>query len=218
MSKTIWRGVVALAAAFASLGVLATPASAAVLTGGVTGGTVTLSNPTVTINDIIAVPTTVVLGTDCVNNVTISTVGGTTSVTSWDITVWQLIYRFKLGGVWYIMEETRTGSTSGTVTMNNLNAMTLNLTLTIYTATNQADTATDCARGTTRKCRFTNVAIQLQGVYATNIHTPVASDTATLNGSGNLGAATPPCTAPFTTYVNGMVTFTNVVVHIAAVS
>ena len=216
MSKTIWRGVVALATVLASLGVLASPASAAVLNGAVTGGTVTLINAAVTVTDDIPVPATVELGAGCVNGVTITTVGGTTSVTNWSITGWALVYRFKLGGVWYIMEETRTGGTQGTVTGNTLNVATLNLAFNIYVATNQADDATDCTHGTTRTCRFAGVTIPLQGVYAVDIHTPVTSDTATLNGTGNLGATTPPCNVPFTAYSNGMITFTNVVVHIVS--
>lgn len=219
MSTTIWRGVVVLAITFASLGLAATPASAAVLTGAVTGGTVTLVNAAGTTFDVIPVPTTVTLGTDCVNTVDITTTVTTTSVTNWNITAWQVVQRFKLGATWYVLEETRIGSAAGTVDIDRmgiaLNAAALNLSFNFYLANDQSDTATSCSHGTTRRCRFANVALTLQGAYASgDIHTPATSDQVVLSGFGGLGVTSPPCVVPFTTYSAGTITVTGLVIHL----
>ena len=218
MNKIIPRGVVVAATVLASLGVLATPASAAVLSGDIIGGTVTLINVAVTITVNIPVPLDVDLGTDCVNDVAITTTVGDPSVANWNITTWRTVQRFKVGGAWFILEEIRTGSTQGTVSMNTLNPATLNLVFNFYLATNQSDASTSCAHGVGRTCRFANVVLTLQGVYNNDIHNPAVSDTAFLDGTGNLGPITPPCGVPFLTFNNGMITVTGLIVHVVNVA
>ena len=222
MNRNLRRGVVAVAVAvFVSLTLLATPASAAVITSDITAGTVTLISPTGTVTDAFLVgPGVTTLGTGCANNIQITTTAPTTSVTDWQITAWSVIYRFKLNTAWYIWDEQRTGSTAGTVTAvtttgATLNSSTLNLSINIYVATDQTDTGTSCDHGTTRTCRWANVNISgLQGTYAGNIHVPATSHTASLSGTGTLGTTSPPCFAPFTTYNAGTITITGLVAHV----
>ena len=219
MNKNLRRGVVALTTTFACLAMLASPASAATLTADITGGTVTLINSGGTVTDTIPLgPGVTALGTDCANNVTVVVNNTATSTTTWQITAYATISRFQLGTTWYIADLQRTASTAGTVTAvttttATLNAATLSLDARIYNTTFQSATDTACTKSTI-KCRFANVALSLQGAYAGNIHTPAASHTATLNGSGTLGTTTPPCTTPFTTYNGGTVTVANLVAHV----
>ena len=221
MNRNLRRGVVAVAAAvFVSLALLANPASAATINFDVTAGTVTLINSTGTATDTIQVgPGVTTLGTDCVNLSTIATTETTTSVTHWQISGWAVVVRVKLNTTWYILEETRTGGAAGTVTAvtttsATLNSSTVGMAMNFYTATDQTETGTSCAHGTTRTCRFANVNLTLQGTYSGDIHNPAASDTASLSGTGTLGIATPPCVAPFTTYNGGTIALSGLVLHI----
>ena len=221
MNRNLRRGVVAVAAAiFVSLALLATPVSAATITSDFTAGTVTLINSTGTATDTIPVgPGVTTLGTGCANSIQITTTETTTSVTHWQVTAWTVVVRFKLNTTWYILEETRTGSTAGTVTAvtttsATLNASTLTMSMNFYTATIQSDTDTSCIHGTTRTCRFANVSINFQGTYSGDLHNPATSHTASLNGTGTLGTSTPPCNAPFTTYNGGTIAITGLVAHV----
>lgn len=223
MRKDIGRGVVALAITIASLGVLATPASAAVLTGDITGGSVLLTNSSGTLSDMIPVADGVGdLGASCVSNVQITTGGGATSITTWNITAWAVVQRFKWGATWYVLVETRTGGQSGavtgvTATTADLDApagSNLFLSFDLYTATDQSNTATSCAHGTTRACRFPNVSLLVSGVYNGDIHTPAASHTAVLDGTGALGSTVPPCSTPFSTYSAGTIDISGLTVHL----
>ena len=219
MTKNLRRGVVALATVLGCLALLGSPASAAVIAADITAGTVTLINSTGTATDTVPLgPGVTTLGTNCVNSIEVVTTETTTSVSHWDITSFTIVSRFILNNVHYIVESTRTGSGSGTVsnvttTSATLNQATLTLAVNIYPATNGSSTETDCIHGTTRTCRFANVSLSLQGIYSGNLHFPVTSDTASLAGSGTLGATSPPCVAPFTTYNNGTVTVTGLVAH-----
>ena len=219
MNKTLRRSVVALATAFACLAMMGSPASAAVITADITAGTVTLINSLGTVTDTIPLgPGVTTLGTGCANSIQVTTTETTTSITQWNITTFSIISRFTLGGVYYIADLQRTGSTAGTVTAvtttgATLNSATLTLDARIFNATDQSSTATTCAKGTA-KCRFAVVTLSLQGTYSGNLHTPTTSDTANLSGSGTLPTTTPPCTAPFTTYTAGSVTVTGLVAHV----
>ena len=220
MNRNLRRGVVAVAVAtFVSLALLANPASAAVITADITAGTVTLINSGVTATDQIPVgPGVTTLGTDCAITVVITTVATTTSVTHWQITTWAVVARFKVNTTWYIVDESRTSGASGTVTgvtttAANLNSSTLTLSTNIYVATDQTDTGTSCAHGTTRTCRFASVSLSLQGTYSGDIHNPATSHTASLSGTGTLGTTSPPCSAPFTTYNGGTIAIAGLVLH-----
>ena len=220
MNKNLRRGVVALATAFACLALMASPASASVLTGTITAGTLTLSNQAVTVTD--TIPLGGAGGTGCASSIEV-TVTPTGSVTTWQVTAFAIIARFQLGTTFYISERTRTGSTAGTVTAVTatsaaLNSAGLNLRSDVYVATNQSATATDCAHGTTRTCRFNNVSLTVQGTYNGDVNAPAVSDTASLSGSGTLGSTTPPCNAPFTTYSGGCLTISNLTGHVTGVT
>ena len=220
MNKNLRRGMVALATVLGTVALLGSPASAAVIVADITAGTVTLINSTGTATDTIPLgPGVTTLGTGCVNAIEVDTTETTTSISHWNIDVFTIVSRFTLNNVYYIVEATRTASTSGTVTAVTttfaaLNTATLTLAVNIYTATNQSSTATDCLHGTTRTCRFANVNLSLQGTYLGNIHTPTTSDTANLTATGTLGATSPPCNAPFTTYNNGTITIAGLVAHV----
>ena len=221
MNTNLRRGVVALAAALASLALMgSSPVSAATATADITSGTVSLINSTVTVTDTITLgPGVTTLGTGCANSIVVTSTTTTgTSVTHWQVTAFSTIGRFKLGTNWYIAELSGS-STSGTVssvttTSATLNSATISLSATIYAATDNTDTGTSCAHSDTRTCRFNNVSASLQGTYSGNIHTPATSDTATLNGTGTLGTTSPPCVAPFATHNGGMVTIANLVAHV----
>ena len=220
MNRNIRRGVVALAAVFAHLAILASPVSAAVVSFDVTAGTVTFINSTGTATDSFPLgPGVSTLGTACSVSTQITTTASTTSVTNWQVTSWSVIDRIELNNVWYIQDQQRTGSTTGTITGitttgATLNASTINLAINLYTATDQSDTSTNCTHGLTRICRFANFGYSLQGTYSGNIHTPATSDTATLNGSGGMGTTSPPCFTPFTVYNGGSVTVAGMVIHV----
>ena len=221
MKKNLWRGVVALATAIACLGLAGSPTSAVTLVGEITAGTVTLINSTGTATDTIPLTTGGTLGTGCASNLKAFVNNTTTSTTTWQVTEFNTIGRFKLGTTWYIAELTKTGSASGTVTTvttttATLNSATLALSANIYTATDQSDTATTCAHGTTRTCRFANVSLSLQGTYSGNLHTPAVSDGVSLTSTGTLGTTTPPCNAPYTTYNGGTVTVTGMTAQVTA--
>ena len=225
-SKHLLRGVVALASAFACLVVMAGPASAAAtLTGTVTAGTVTLINSTGTATDTIPLGTGAT-GTGCSSDVVVFTTG-TTTITGWEISTFVIRGRFKLSTTWYVAELDKTTSTtlntpgsvtSITTTSATLNSSLLNLSANIFVATDQTDTGTSCAHGTTRTCRFANVGLSVQGAYSGNINSPAVSDTATVSATGTLGTTTPPCSAPFTTYNGGTVTVTGLTAHVTGVS
>lgn len=205
MSKNLWRGVVAFAATVAFL-VPASPASAQNPYGVVTGTALTFINSTSTITDSIPL-TGSTWGTSCYSGFDIALNNTTTSTTTWQVTSFSTKGRFQLGGVYYVLQLTRTYSYSGTVnaTWGSLNSATLGLNATIWNASSQSTTATDCVTSTT-KCRFPGVSLSLQGTYGGSLHTPWPSDTVTLWASGLLGGTTPPCTVPFTTYSHGSVT------------
>jgi hypothetical protein len=213
MDTTLRRGVVALTTALACLVLLAGPASAAVVNGTITGGTITLVNSTGTSTDTISLPSGTPLGTGCASSFTvdISTTG--TSATNWRITGFASISRFPVGTSWFIADLSWKSSTSGTVTgPATLNSSGLALDLRIWNATNQSSTATDCGT-TTLKCRFATVNLNLQGTYSGNIHSPAASDTINLTALGALGSPF-PCTSPFSTYHLGTTTITGLVLHV----
>ena len=218
MPTNLRRSVVALATAFACLVLLASPASASVLTGTITGN-ITLINSTGTTTDTFPISST---GTGCVNDVEITVNNTTTSTTTWQITGFHTITRVPWFGGWFIAEMTRTSSTTGTVTGvtgtgATLNFGTLNLNYVFYGATDQSTTSTDCTKSTLR-CRFSNVGLSLQGTYSGNVHTPATSHTVSLGGSGTLGTTTPPCNAPFTTLNGGTVSATGLSYHAAVVT
>ena len=218
MNRNIRRGVVALAAVLAHLAILAGPASAGTVTGPVTGGSMILTNSTGTITDVIPVGGATG-GTDCSSSAQVNLNGTATSVTTWQITGYTTVFRFGFYLAWYVAVETWVSSTPGTVTgitgtSATLNSAGLTLRLDIYLATDQSDSGTSCAHGTTRRCRFGNVNLTVAGTYQGNIHNPATSDTITFAGAGTLGTTTPPCVAPFTTYTNGTVAFTNVTIHL----
>ena len=222
MNKTLRRSVVALATAFACLALMGSPASAAVITADITAGTVTLINSTGTTTDDIALgPGVTTLGANCANSIAVTTTASTTSISNWNITTFAVVARFKLGGTWYVASLQRTGSVAGTVTAvtttsATLNSATLNLDARIFTTAFQNDTDTECTTNG-NKCRFSGVALSLQGTYSGDLHNPAVSDTASLNGTGTLGATSPPCTTPFTTYNNGTVAVTGLVAHVLSV-
>ena len=207
MNKNIRRGVVALATTFASLVLVASPASA--VSSPITGGTITFTSSNGVTTETFSV--TGFTGAGCANSIQTSLTGSTTSITAWQMTTYSVVYRFVLAGTWYVFDETRTGSTAGTVTnvtttSATLNSSTLSLRIDLFVATDQTFTSTSCAHGTTRICRFSAAALSQQGTYNGNIHNPTSSDTLTLTGSGTLGSITPPCGSPFTAFANGPVT------------
>ena len=210
MKTNIRRGVVAVATAFACVAALASPASAATLTAAITGGTVLITNSTGTSTDtLVLTPWTGTLGTDC-------------SAPPWESSTTRLLLRLRGrslrtlrglasrlsgAGTWYILTVTLNSSTAGTVsnvttTVADLNAATLSLNAVVSNTTFQSTTDTACTP-TTTKCRFSSIVISLQGSYSGNIHTPTASNTASLTGTGILGTPVAGCTSPFTTYGSG---------------
>ena len=222
MNKTLWRGAVAMVTAFACLALLASPASASVLTGVITAGTITLVGSTGTYSDTIPLVTGSGTGTGCAATIQV-TATPTGTVAQWQITVYSITDRFKLGSVWFVTETTRTTSTAGTVTAVTTTTATLNtagLTLRsdIYTATDQSDTATTCAHGTTRTCRYGTVNLGVQGTYVGNVNSPATSDGVNLTEAGTMGTTSPPCSAPFTAYNTGTVTVTGLVGHVTLVT
>ena len=222
MNKNIRRGMVALATAFVCVVALASPASATTATGEVTGGTITLINSTGTVTDTITLGGGTSGGTGCSSSITAVTNTTTTSTTTWQITGFATVGRFKLGTTWYVAALTRTNSTAGTVTSvttttATLNSATLNLNAVISNTTFQADTDTSCTTSGA-KCRFSSVAISLQGTYSGNIDGIAISDTIHVTGTGTLGTTTPPCTTPFTTYNAGTVTGASITAHVVSVT
>ena len=223
MSRNHRRGLVALTTV-ACLAIMASPASAETLTGTVTAGTLTLINTTGTLTDTVPLGSTGTLGTGCANSVVAATnYSTTTGVTTWQITTFATVSRFKLSTTWYIADLTRTASTAGTVTSvtstsATLNASTLTLRFDVFSATDQTNTGTSCAHGTTRTCRFSSVNLSLQGTYSGFISLPGISDTDSLSSTGTLGTTSPPCSAPFTSYSGGTAIVTGLVTHVTGVT
>ena len=220
MNKHLRRGAVALAIVLACVAGQVAPAAAwTVQDGTITGGTVTLINSTGTATDTIPLGGTGATGTGCA-----SSIGSHIIISDWSISKYSTISRFKLNTTWYVVDSTKTGTgTAGTVTSVTTTSATLNssgltLAASIYTATDQSDTGTSCAHGTTRTCRFANVALSIQGTYSGDWNSPAASNTASLTGTGTLGTTTPPCNAPFTTYNAGTITITGLTAHVTSVT
>ena len=216
MNKNLRRSVAVLVTTLGCLALMASPASASTLTSAITGGTFTLVNSTGTITDTFPLSTA---GTGCVNDITVDVNDTATSTTSWQITGYHTIFRSTFFGGHFIGEMSWTGSTAGTVNTltGALGAATLSMTFIMYSASNTSSTATDCGKGTLR-CRFNNVALSVQGTYSGDLHTPTASSTFNLTGSGTLGSATPPCTSPFSTYNSGTMTVAALTGHVTLVT
>ena len=227
MHKNLRRGAVVLATIVVCVAGLVSPASAATLTGTITGGTVTLINSTGTVTDTIPLGGTTTTGAGCSSTIAVHTVGSTTSVTTWQVSSFTTVSVFVLGTTHYVVVSTKTTSTTlntaGTVTSitttsATLNSSLLNLRVEVYAATDNTSTSSSCAHGTTRACLFTSVALSVQGTYNGNIHTPVASNTVSLSASGTLGTTTPPCVAPFTSYTGGTTTIAGLTGEVVTVT
>ena len=223
MYKNLRRGVVALTTALACLIVLAQPASASVVSGTITAGTLTLINSTGTVTDSMPFAGTGTGGgTGCVNSASV-TVTPTGAVTAWTITALSTAGRAKLGTTWYVVKHSLTGDTVGNVGVgggySDLEPVVISYRTDVYPSTDQTDTSTSCSHGTTRTCRFNTVSATISGVYTGDINSPTVGDTITLSSSsGTLGSTSPPCNAPFTTYSNGTLSITGLTIPVATVT
>lgn len=219
MKANLRRGLVALATTFTCLMSMTSPVSAATLGGAITGGTVILHNSASTVTQTVPLDGTggTGSGVGCATT-------GSVELTSTTARVLSLssIARFKLGTGHYIGEISLLASTSGTLsgvttTSASFNSSTVTLRADLYTATNTSSTATDCAHGTTRTCRYTGT-LHLSGTYSGNEANPAVSDTATMSAPSANISVTPPCTPPFSTYIGGTVTVTSLTLHVTSVT
>ena len=218
MRTNLWRGVVAVATTFACLALMGTPTSAATILFDVAAGTLTFASSSgMTTESFPVGPGVTTLGTGCANTFTVTTTATTTSVTDWQVTAYTVITRIHVSSTWYVLEETRTSSTAGTVTSvtttsSVLSPATLTLNVRIYNTSSQSTTETSCST-TTQRCRFSSVPLTLQGTYSGDLHNPASSHTVNLTGSGPMGTAVPGCGAPFSAFINGTATLTGFVGH-----
>ena len=215
MNTTLRRSLVTVATTLACLALMASPASAATVTGLVTGGTVTLVSSTGTVTDTFSIGNPVG-GTGCAKDITLDVTTSTAQLTGLSS-----VSRFALSTTYYIMETLLTGSTPGTLTnVTSTSATVTSATVTyqvnIYSASNQSSTATDCAHGTTRTCRAT-MTLSFSGSISGDVSSPAVSDTASLSAPPATMTMTPPCSAPFTTYVGGTASVSGMTLHITSV-
>lgn len=217
MNKNIRRGTVALSTVAAVLMLMASPASAATVHWRITGGTVTLHSTT-SVTDEIPFNTTCTptAGTGGLADVTTTTV---------QVTSFTTVGRFLLGTNYYVAELTFVSSTPGTLsgvttTGATISSSTVTLRADVYLATTQSSTTPcDIAHGTTRSCRFNNVGLHFNGTYTGNVAAPAVSDTVVLNSGASTPLSTaPPCVAPFSTYIGGVATVSNLTIHICNVT
>ena len=221
MHKNLRRGVVAMATTLVCLIMVAQPASASVVTGAVTAGTLTLINATGTATDTLAFGGTGTGGTDCANSASV-TLTPTGAVTSWSITALSIVGRAKVNATWYVVTYLRDGDTygnvgvtGGTTTTSTLLQVVMDFEINVYIATDQTETGTSCSHGTTRTCRFATASATISGVYTGDINSPTTGHTITLSSSaGTMGSTTPPCNAPFTTYNNGTLSITGLTIPV----
>lgn len=200
--KNILRSGAALATALACLALMANPASATVHDAAIRSGEIAFFNTSGTPDFMPTLPLAGTGGTGCGPTLQVTANASTTGTV--DVTTYTSIGRFTLGTTAYVADITRQSSTAGTYndTTGQASSVQLTVRMDIYAATNQG-TATDCAHGTTRACRFSNIALTLSGFYGGSLATPAVGLTAVLTGSGTLGASSPPCNAPFTGVTNG---------------
>lgn len=206
MKTKLRRSVAALATAVACLALMATPAAATTHTATTTGGNLTFftSFGTTGLFDLNP-PLAGSGGTDCGSTLAIDE-DGTGAV---DVTQYTSASRFTLGGSHFIVVMTRQGSTAGTYSGGTISSATLSLRVDIFFATNTSSTATDCAHGTTRSCRYT-LTLHLTGTYTGW----TASSTLQLAGSSGTVVSSPPCVAPFTTFSGGTAVITAWDIHL----
>jgi hypothetical protein len=205
MTTKLRRGVAALATALACLLLTATPASAAVHSVDITGGTLTLVNAanTATLN----VPWAGSAGTGCGHSMDIEHLPGpdTYEVLSYSS---RSRHNFLLGA--YIVVVTRTGSIAGGYALPNLNSSTLSLKIEFFNVAN-ANPATDCATAGAVRCTYT-VTLQLSG----NSTGWASSDTGALGyAQANLAGGI-PCAVPHTAWANGTVAAGGFTFHLTA--
>lgn len=209
MNKILRLGVVALATVATCVVMSASPASAATMTALINTGSFTFTNSTGTAADLVPSRSA---GSGCTSSATMDL--GTTTA---QVTALSSIARFQFTttgttGTWYVVETTLASSTAGTLTGTTITSAGVVLQLDFYVATSQTATG-GCTHGTTRSCQWTNVSAPLSGTYTGNPASPSFSETAKLSGYGTLGATSPPCSAPFTTYNGGTTTVNNLTFH-----
>ena len=221
MNKNLRRGLVALATTFACLTSMTTPASAVTLGGEITGGTVILHNSASTVTDTVPLGGTGGGGTG--GGAGCATTGSVelTSTTARVLTL-SSIARFTFGTGHFVAVLTLLASTSGTLTgitttSASFSSSTVTLRADIYAATNTSSTATDCAHGTTRTCRFTGT-LHLTGTYNGNEASPQVSHTASISAAPASLTTTPPCNAPFSTYIGGTAAVSGLTLHVTSVT
>jgi hypothetical protein len=217
-SKNLRRGLAVLATTFVCVASMASPASAATLSGTITDGSLTLHNSTSTVTETLSSSTGGSgSGTGC------GTTGSfeLTSTTARVLTISSTV-RFKLGTGHHVAVLTLLASTSGTLTgvtttSANFSSSTVTLRAELYTATNTSSTATDCTHGTTRTCRYT-ATLHISGTYTGNEASPAISDTAVVNSTPAAITVTPPCAAPFSTYIGGTAAVSGLTIHVTSVT
>lgn len=219
MNKKLRRSVAALATAFACLALLSSPAGAVVtdVTATISTGNVRLQNGT----SILDIALGGGGGTGCSTNIdaqfdVAATSNGTVKVT--DLTS---IGRFQAGTTYYVaeMNDVIAGQVTGAIngTTNAISGVGVRITATIFTATNQSATATDCAHGTTVTCRYSNVNLTFSGSYTGNIHSIATTDSAALTSAASTTLVGLPCSPPFSTYTGGTATATSLGMDITSI-
>ena len=218
MSKNLRRGLVALATTFACVASMASPASAVTLSGAITDGSLTLHNSASTVTETLSSSTGGSgSGTGC------GTTGSVelTSTTARVLAISSIV-RFTLGTGHYVAVLTLLASTSGaltgiTTTSATISSSTVTLRADLYTATNTSSTATDCAHGTSRTCRYT-ATLHISGTYNGNEASPAISNTAVVNAPPANLTVTPPCSTPFSTFIGGTASVSGLTLHVTTIT
>lgn len=217
MKTHVRRGAVAIATVVACLMLLATPASATnwVSHSKAVAGAITLHNSTSTTTG--SIPLADTGGTGCGGGVSFDM-----TPTSVQVAEWSPVVRFTLGTAHYIAVFSFLGSTAGaltnvTTTSADIASSTVTLRIDIYAASNTSSTATDCAHGTTRLCRY-SVTLHLGGTYEGNAAIPQVSDYKNLGSPAANLTVTPPCSVPLTTFIGGTAALTGARFHVCSVT
>lgn len=215
MNKKLRRSVVALTTALACLVVMATPASATVVTfranfdsGTGSTGNIHLQNGTATWD----IPLNTPGGTGCGSHVDVSMdIDSTGSTGTVQVLGLESVGRVQFGTVHYIsvlswvstpQNGTITGSSATGATITSLIAR---LRADLYVPTNTSSTATDCARTATLVCRYNNVNLHLAGTWVANIHDVQTSHGGLLTSS-SASLTGLPCSPPLSIFTGGTAT------------
>ena len=204
MHKNLRRSVVALATAFACLGIMAGPSSAATSTHPVTitGGTVTATSTT---GQVITTTLGGTAGTGCSStlSVLVDNTAGTINATTFTS-----IGHFTLGTNHYVSTSTRTASTTGTFGSGSVSSVGISISVVIRAAANNSSTDLGCATTGTTICTL-RATLAFAGTYTGSPSTTGAAafDISAPGAAISLGIGT--CNVPFATFNGGTAVVTN---------